>query len=312
MTQHAYFGGQFVPLAEAKISIMTHAFNYGTGCFEGIRAYWNQQREQLYFFRLKEHYERLRNSARIMQMKLPLDVAGLCDVTAELVRRHGYRQDVYIRPIAYKSSEVVGVRLHGLEDGFAIFTTPFGKYLDPEKGARCGVSAWRRVDDNAIPARAKITGIYINSAFAKSEAIANGYDEAIMLTHEGHVSEGSGENIFIVMGGALITPPPSDNILIGITRDTVIRIACEELGIATVERSIDRSELFVADECFMCGTAAEITPVIEVDRRLVGSGRIGPITARLQRAFFDVVRGDNPRYEHWLSPVYAASEVAKA
>lgn len=312
MTPYAYFGGRFVPLGEAKISIMTHAFNYGTGCFEGIRAYWNADRQELFVFRLREHYERLEKSSRILQIKLPQDVAGLRDITKELVRKNGYRQDCYIRPIAYKSSEVVGVRLHDLEDGFAIFTTPFGKYLDPEKGARCGTSAWRRVDDNAIPARAKITGIYVNSALAKSEAIANGYDEAIMLTHDGHVSEGSGENIFIVQNGTLITPAPSENILIGITRDTAIRIAQEELGVPTVERSIDRSELYTADECFMCGTAAEITPVIEVDRRPVGSGGIGPITSRLQKAFFAVAQARNPRYEDWCTPIYAASSVVPA
>jgi branched-chain amino acid aminotransferase len=286
------------------VSIMTHAFNYGTGCFEGIRAYWNEDKNQLYAFRLREHYQRLSNSARILQMKLPMDVAGLCDITLELVRRNDWKQDVYIRPICYKSSEIVGVRLHDLDDGFAIFTAYMGKYLDPEKGSRCCVSAWRRVDDNAIPARAKITGIYINSAFAKSDAVMNGYDEAIMLTNEGHVSEGSGENIFMVCGDTLVTPAPSENVLIGITRDTVIRIAREELGIPTIERQIDKSELYVADEVFMTGTAAEVTPIVEVDRRPVGDGRIGKTTARLQKAFFDIVRGRSPQHESWLTPVY--------
>lgn len=304
MSNYAYFQGNFVPLSEAKVGIMTHALNYGTGCFEGIRGYWNEADGQLYLFRLREHYERLARSARILGFTLPADVDALCEITLELLRRNDSRHDVYVRPLVYKSSEVVGVRMHNLEDGFCIFTTTMGKYIDAAGGARCCVSSWRRVDDNAIPARAKVTGIYINSALAKTEAQLNGYDEAIMLTHDGHVSEGSGENIFLVMDGALVTPSPSENILLGITRATAVQLARDEMGVATVERSVDRSELFVADECFMTGTAAEITPVVEVDRRRVGSGTIGPVTAELQERFFAVVRGQNPKYKGWCTPVF--------
>jgi branched-chain amino acid aminotransferase len=304
MTTYAYFQGDFVPLSEAKIGVMTHAFNYGTGCFEGIRGYWNDAEEQLYVFRLREHYERLEKSARILGFKLPGSVDHLCELTLELIRRNGSRHDVYVRPLVYKSSEVVGVRMHNLEDGFTIFTTTMGKYIDVSGGARCRTSSWRRVDDNAIPARAKVTGIYINSALAKTEAQLDGYDEAIMLTHDGHVSEGSGENLFLVADGGLLTPAASENILLGITRASVIQLAKNELGLATVERAVDRSELYCAAECFMTGTAAEITPVVEVDRRPVGTGKVGPIAARLQELFFTAVRGQNAKYLDWCTPVY--------
>lgn len=299
-----YFGGAFVPDEQAKIGVKTHAFNYGTGCFEGIRGYWNENDGQVYLFRLREHYERLHKSCRILGIGLDKSVEDLCELTLELVRQNGYREDVYIRPLAYKSSEIVGVRMHNLEDGLTIFTTPFGKYLPADNGCRCCTSSFRRVDDNAIPARAKVTGIYVNSAMAKTEAQLNGFDEAIMLSHEGHISEGSGENIFLVMDGKLITPAPSENILMGITRASVIDLAKNELGVETVERQVDRSELYVADECFMTGTAAEISPVVEVDRRPIGTGKVGPISNQLRSIFDDVVRGRVERYRAWCSPVY--------
>jgi len=212
-----YFEGGFRRYADARLGIMTHALHYGTGCFEGIRAYWSEERGRLLVFRLPEHYERMRNSARILRMDLPLTTDEICAITVELLRRNQYRQDVYVRPICYKASEEIGVRLHGLRDGFAIYTAPFGAYVDVDSGIRCMVSSWRRVDDNAAPARSKCTGIYINSALAKTEAMENGFDEAIMLTHDGHVCEGSAENIFMVRSGSFITPPESDNILEGIT-----------------------------------------------------------------------------------------------
>ena len=305
-TPYAYFQKQFVPLAEANVSVMTHAFNYGTAVFEGIRGNWNEEEKQPYLFRLADHYKRLRQSCRVIKIDLPYSVDELCDITAQLVEMCGYLEDVYVRPIAYKSSKAVGVRLHDLEDDFLIFLTPFGPYLDIEKGARCGTSSWRRIEDVCIPARAKINGIYVNSALAKTEAAENGYDEAIMLTEDGHVSEGSGENIFIVEGGRLITPPVWSNILVGITRDTAITLAREELGIETIERPIDRSELYLADECLMTGTAAHVTPVIEVDHRPVGDGKRGPITAELQRLYFDVVCGKNSKYAHWCTPCHIA------
>ena len=298
-----FFNGDFCRYRDARIGVMTHALHYGTGCFEGIRAYWSEKQGKLYSFRLPEHYERLRNSAKILHMSLPHSTGELCEITSELLRRNGYREDVYVRPLCYKSSEEVGVRLHNLQDGFLIYSTPFGAYVDIEKGIRCMVSTWRRVDDNVAPARAKCTGIYVNSALAKTEAIQSGFDEAIMLTHEGHVSEGSAENLFIVRGGTFITPPASENILEGITRATLMQLITEELGLDVVERSIDRSELYVADEMFLCGTGAQVSPVVEVDRRVIGDGEPGPLTSRLQTIYFDICKGLSPKYREWLTEV---------
>ena len=309
MPPYAFFRKQFMPLEEAKIGILTHALHYGTACFEGIRGNWNAEQEQVFVFRAKEHYERLHQGCRILKIKLPYTVEELCDFTVKLVEKSGYREDVYIRPLAYKSAERVGVRLHDIEDDFPILVVTLPAYLDAEKGVRCCTSSWRRVDDTMIPARGKITGIYVNSALAKSEAIERGFDEAILLSHDGHVAEGSGENIFIVLKDKLITPPSPDNILMGITRDTVMQLAKKELGIETIERSIDRSELYIADEAFFTGTAAHVTPIIEVDERPVGNGKTGKIARELQQIYFQVIQGKNPKYRDWCSPVY--SKVAK-
>ncbi len=306
MPPYAYLKNQFVPLEEAKIGVMTHAFLYGTGCFEGIRGNWNADERQIYLFRAREHYERLHQSSRLLKIKLKHSVQDLCNITTELIERGDFQQDIYVRPIAYKSSEIAGnLRLHELEDDLLVFVIPFGNYLDPNKGIHCQVSSWRRLDDNVLPSRAKITGGYVNSVLAKTEAIESGFDEAIMLTDDGHVSEGSGENVFLVQGGKLITPAVSDNILVGITRSSVMELAKNELGVETVERSIDRTELYLADECFLTGTAAHLTPVTRVDHRPVGSGQVGPITKKLQGLYFDVVRGKVKKYQGWCLPAYA-------
>ncbi|HET7082164.1 MAG TPA: branched-chain amino acid transaminase [Candidatus Limnocylindria bacterium] len=299
----AYFQGDFVPLADAKVSVMTHAFNYGTAVFEGVRCYWNAEQEQLYGLDLLAHFQRIHRSARLLRLELVPTAEELVSITVELLRRNAFREDAYIRPIVYKSSETIGVRLHNLETDLTIFAVPFGKYIDTEAGIRAQVSTWRRTDDNAIPARAKITGSYVNGAFAKSEAQMNGYDEALMLTQEGHVSEGSAENLFIVRDGILITPPGSDNILEGITRQHIITMA-GDMGILVKERSIDRTELYMADEVFLCGTGAQLAPVVEVDRRPIGTGKVGPITRRLHNLYFDAVRGSSDAYRDWLTPVY--------
>ncbi len=300
--RYAYFQKQIVPLAEAKIGVMTHAFNYGTAVFEGIRGNWNAEREQLYLFRVRDHFERLKRSCKIMQIGLPYTVDELADLVVQVVSKSNIHEDVYVRPMAYKSGEIVGVRLHDIPDDFLIFVTELGAYLDFTRGLHCCTSSWRRVDDLGIPARAKVTGIYANSALAKSEAILSGFDEAIMLTHDGHVSEGSGENIFLIQDGRLITPPPSDNILVGITAATVSQIAREELEIETVERQIDRSELYTADEVFLTGTAAHVSPVAMIDHRPIGNGDVGPVTAKLQERYFAIARGDDERYSHWVTP----------
>lgn len=301
--------GEFVPVENGMISVRTHAFAYGTGCFEGIRGYWNESEQQVYLFRLREHYERLLRSCAILQIALPYTVDQLIDITTELVQHNGQRQNIYLRPVAYKADQTIGVRLHGLRDDFIITSEPVGNYIDTN-GMSAGVSSWRRIDDNAIPARAKICGAYVNSAFAKSEAMQNGFDEAIMLTHEGHVSEGSAENIFLLIDGELVTPAPTENILLGITRDTVIELARRELGCVTRERQIDRTEIYVADEIFMCGTGAQIAPVISVDHRPVGNGRIGPISSAIQQLYNDVVRGLSADYRaQWCTPVYTHERV---
>lgn len=303
MANYAFFEGKFVPIEQARVSIMTHAFNYGTGCFEGIRAYWNEAQEQLYIFRMKEHYERMHRSARILHIQIPYSVEEMGEITVELLRREGYRQDVYIRPLAYKTDELIGVRLHDLHDAFAIFAVPFGRYLEKEEGARVCISSWRRIDDNAIPARAKITGAYINSALVKTEAVLNGFDEALVLTETGHISEGSAENFFMLRDGVLVTPPVTSNILEGITRATIIELARRELGLETVEREIDRSEIYIADEAFLCGTGVQIAAIVEVEHRPVGDGRIGPVVQRLRELYFSIVRGEEPKYHHWCTPV---------
>lgn len=305
MPSYAFFRKQFVPLAEAKIGILTHALHYGTACFEGIRGNWSDEQEQLFLFRAKDHYERMLKSCRILKINLPYSVDELCQLTIKVVEKSGYHEDVYIRPMAYKSSEAIGVRLHDLEDDFFIIVATLPAYLDIDKGVRCCTSSWRRVDDTMIPARGKITGIYVNSALAKTEANELGFDEAILLNHDGHVSEGSGENIFLVLEGKLVTPPSSDNILMGVTRDTVIKLALNELGIETVEMSVDRTELYLADEVFFTGTAAHITPILEIDHRPIGNRDIGKVTKELQRLYFDVIKGKNPKYVHWCTPAYS-------
>lgn len=304
MPKYAFFKGRIVPIEEAKVSIMTHGLNYGTGCFEGIRAYWNDGDQQLYVFRLREHYERMHRSGCILRIELAYSVDELCEITLELLRREGYREDAYIRPLAYKENEIIGVRLHDLTDAFAVFATPFGRYIEQEEGAHVCFSSWRRVDDNVAPARAKITGIYVNSALSKTDALLAGYDEALVLTHNGDVSEGSAENFFIVRNGKLITPPITSNILEGITRDTVITLAREELGIETVERPINRSEVYISDEAFFTGTGVQVAAITRVEHRPIGTGSIGPIVTRLREIYFDVVRGKQPRYRDWCTPVY--------
>ena len=304
---YAYFRGEIIPLADAKIGVMTHAFNYGTAVFEGIRGNWNEEEETTFLFRVREHYARLEQSCRILNLPFNEDIDNLIDITIEIAAKSGYREDIYIRPLVYASSEVLGVRLHGLETDVVVFVAPFGPYLDIEQGARCHTSTWRRVDDMGIPPRAKVTGIYVNSALAKTEAQLNGFDEAIVLNSDGHVSEGSGENIFIIRDGVLLTPPPSDNVLEGITAQTVKILAANELGIETIVRTIDRTELYIADEVFMTGTAAHVTPVVEVDRRSINGGVPGPITKQLVESYSNVIRGKNKNYEDWCLPVQVKS-----
>jgi branched-chain amino acid aminotransferase len=306
LQKYAYFQGKIVPLEQAKVSVMTHALNYGTGVFEGIRGYWNEKAEEIYIVQLRAHFERMQKNTRLMCIDLGMSVDELIDLTVELVAMHNFRQNVYIRPLAYKSSEQIGVSMEGVEDDITIYASPYGSYVDIDRGLAVCVSSWKRTDDNSIPGRAKVSGNYANTALIKNEAVLNGYDEAIVLNHQGQVVEGSAENIFLVRDGVLITPGNGEGILEGITRAIVMHLAKDEMGLNTVERSVNRSELYHADEVFLTGTGAQIAPVTSVDRRKVNDGRVGLISSHLQKLYFDVVKGNVPRYMDWLTPVYAA------
>ncbi|MDO8750770.1 MAG: branched-chain amino acid transaminase [Dehalococcoidia bacterium] len=300
----AFHKGQFMPLEQASIGIMTHAFHYGTAVFEGIRGNWNAEDEHTYIFRMREHYERLLAGCKVMRIRLPYSAQELCDITAQMVEMSGYTQDIYIRPIAYKSAERVAIlNLDPLASSFSVMAVPFGAYMDLEAAARCCTSSWRRMEDTMIPPYLKISGLYVNSILAKTEAVLAGFDEAILLNQHGYVSEGTGENLFMYRGGKLITPPVEDNALPGITRNTVTDIARNEFGLQVVERHIPRSEVYLADEVFLTGTAAHLTPVGSLDNHLIADGTMGPITRQLQTLYFDIVRGKVPKYIHWCTPV---------
>ncbi len=302
---YAFFDGKIVPMADAKISVMTHALNYGTAVFGGMRAYWNADEEQLYIFRPHEHFERLIQSASLIRIQLPYNADELTQILIDLLRTEGFHENAYIRPLAYKSTEMIGVRLHDVDDAFTMFAMPFGSYIDNEDGAHVCFSAWRRVEDNAIPARGKISGAYANGALIKSDAVMAGFDEALVLNENGHVGEASAANIFIVRKGVLITPPVYSNVLEGIVRRSVLELAREDLGIKVEEREIDRTEVYLADEIFLCGTGIQVAAVTRVEHRQIGTGAMGEITRAVRNRFFDVVSGRVNKFKHWLEPVYA-------
>ena len=304
-TPLAFFRGKQVPIEEAKINVMTHALHYGTAVFEGIRGNWNQAEQRMFIFRMREHYVRFLQGCQMLLLDIPYKADDLCDITIDLLKNSGYRQDIYIRPLAYKSEELVAnLRLQDLSSDFALIMVPFGAYLDTDGALNCCTSSWRRVDDTIIPPRVKISGHYVNSILAKTEATLAGFDEAIMLNVDGHISEGSGEIIVMIKGDTIITPPPQDNILEGITLETVLSVAQKDLNLPIVRRSIDRSELYIAEEVLMTGTAAHVTPVTEVDRVPVGSGKPGPISKKLQDTYFQIVTGELADYQDWLDPIY--------
>ncbi len=298
-----YFHGEFIPLDEAKVSILTQALHYGTAVFEGIRGYWDAETKEIYLFRLREHFERMKRNCKLLKIKVPLTVSEMCDIAAETIQRNRFSENVYVRPLAFKSARSIGVKL-GAEDDFFIVTVPFGDYLDTGHGLNVCTSSWRRTEDNAIPCRGKISGGYVNCALAADEARDAGYDEAVMLSESGHVSEGPGFNIFMVRNNRLITPSETENILEGITRDSVIRLAQDELHLPVEVRKIDRSELYVCDELFFCGTAAQIAPITSVDRRTVGTGEMGIITQELQRLYGAIVVNKFSKYSEWCTPAF--------
>lgn len=298
----AYLDGEFVPLAEAKISIAAHVVNYGTGVFEGIRAYWNAAAEQLYVFRSREHFERMTRSGHLLRIALPATPEELVETTRELLRRNGFRADVYVRPLAYKAGRVMKVALAGIRDGFALYAFPVGGYL-PVDGLKAAVTSWRRISDNAIPARGKVTGAYVNTALAVDEVNLRDAEEAIFLTADGHVSEGGGANLFIVRDGTLVTTPVTADILEGITRDCFMTLA-GEMGLRVVEREIDRTELYLASEVFFSGTGAQLAPCVAIDGRRIGDGRIGSVSKALGERYIAIARGDDPAYPEWRTAVY--------
>ena len=304
LPNYAFFNGRLVPYSAAKVGVLTHGLNYGTGVFGGIRAYWNQDLQQLFIFRPHDHFRRFLESAQLLRMSFSYTAAELTKALIDLLRQENYKTDAYIRPLAFYSDEIIGVRLHDLTPALAMVALPFGKYVEMDEGSHVTFSSWRRVDDNMVPARGKITGAYINSAFAKTDAQIAGFDEAIILNQDGHICEGSAENIFVLRNGVVLTPPITDNILEGITRQTVMTLLREKLGLQVVERSIDRSEVYLAQEIFFTGTGAQITAVNRVDYRAVGNGQMGPVPQKLREIFFNVVRGREEKYRHWCEPVY--------
>lgn len=308
LPKFAYFQDEIVPYQDAKVGVMTHALNYGTGAFGGLRGYWNAEQDQLFVFRPYDHFRRLLNSAKLIAAEVDHTPDSLLAVTLDLLRHEDYREDIYIRPLIYKADEMIGVKLHDLIDELTIMAIPFSRYVEHDEGAHVTFSSWRRIDDNAIPARGKLTGAYINSAFIKTDAVLGGFDEALVLTNDGHVSEGSAMNVFMVRDGILVTPPVTENILEGITRRTIMTLARDIMDLEVVERPIDRTEVYLAEEFFMTGTAAQVTAVTMVDHRPIGSGSMGPITAELRKVFDDVVRGRNQAYHHWIETVYVTEE----
>ncbi len=307
-TRFAFFKGEIVPIAQAQVSVMTHALNYGTGAFAGMRAYWNEDEAQQFIFRSYDHFRRLLQSASLLRMSIPYNEAQLTQILVDLLREEGFREHVYIRPLVYKSHEGIGVRLHDIDDDLTIFALPFGDYVKRD-GIHACFSAWRRVDDNAIPARGKITGAYANSALIKSDAILAGYDEALVLNNDGHISEASSANVFIVRDGVAYTPPYNANVLEGIVRRSIITLLQNEMGVDVVERNIDRTEVYLAEEAFVCGTAVEFAPITRVEHRPVGSGDIGPIARELGPLVRSVVTGRVEKYREWLTPVYTGERV---
>jgi branched-chain amino acid aminotransferase len=299
LPKHVFFEGKIVPFEEAKVSVATHAFNYGTGVFGGIRGYWNDDKKKIYVFRPYDHYRRLLNSGRMMNMHIPYDEESLIQLTLDLVRMEGWQTNIYIRPLIYKADLGIGVRLHDLRDELTIFSMPFKQYVKNDTDAHVTVSSWRRLDDNMIPARGKISGAYANSALIKTDAQRAGFDEALVLNQNGHISEGSAMNIFMVRDGVVVTPPVTDNILEGITRKTAMELAKNDLGLSVVERPIDRTEIYICDELFMTGSAAEIVAITKVDYRSVGKGEMGPVAGQLKEIFSGIARANNPKYAHW-------------
>jgi branched-chain amino acid aminotransferase len=301
-TAKIWMDGQFVNWDDAKVHVLSHGLHYGYGAFEGVRAYPTSKGPAI--FRLREHMQRLLNSAKILMLEVPFTLDELCDATVEVVRVNGMTNGAYIRPLVYLGYGEMGVNPLPAPVNVSIACWPWGAYLGDDghnNGVRMKISSWHRHDPNAMPTAAKGTGMYLNSGLAKVEALKAGYDEAILLGPDGRLSECSGENLFIVRNGVIVTPPPSEaGALAGITQDSIVTLA-NDLGYEVRFEAMVRTDLYLADEAFLTGTAAEVVPISSVDDRVVGNGKPGLITSQLQSNYFKIVRGELPAYERWLT-----------
>ena len=303
-SRYAYFCGKIVPIADAQISVTTHAFNYGTAAFAGLRGYWNADEAQLFLFRPLDHFERLLASAKFLMMRLPYTPQHLRDIAVALLQREGFRENIYLRPVVYKSAETLDIQLHDLQDDLTMFALPFGTHFKSAAPAHLGISSWRRIDDTMLPARGKISGAYVNSALIQSEAVLSGFDDAVVLTSGSRVAEASAANLFLVRNDQILTPPITDNILEGVMRRSVITLLRDELGLSVKEESLGRSDLHSADEVFLCGTGVQLAPVGKINHHLVGNGETGPVFTALLSLFENVIHGRNAKYRHWNAPVF--------
>lgn len=295
-----FFRDTFVPFSEASVSIASSPVLYGLSIYTVCSANWNKKHQKLYLFRLNDHYDRLLKSAKIMDFHSFVQewtYEKFRTTMLELLKLNSIQEDVLVRATVFIDELGAGTKIHGLKNSFAAYVYPMGEIL-PRSGANVCVSSWIRNADNAIPARAKVNGSYVNASLMKNEALLNGYDDAIAIDDHGHVSEGTVANVFIIRGGSLITPGSSTDILEGITRDSIIKIA-KMLQLPVIERSVDRSELYIADEIFMCGSSAKITPILSIDKRLIADGTIGKITEKIIKAYDDVLRGVTRKYNDW-------------
>ena len=301
--QLCFFRGGYIPLKDANVNIQTHALQYGTACIGGVRAYWNEEKKNLFLFRIEDHVTRLLRSTKTLMMKVPYSQKELIEISIQVLKKSNWKQNVYLRPMVYKSSDELTPVMHSIEDDFALYVIPLNDYMDVHKGLKACISSWQRISDHQIPARAKSSAGYLNSALAKSEAVINGYDEAIFLDIHNHVAEGSAENLFLVRDATLITPDVSSSILEGIVRKTVIQLA-HDLGIPVLERKVSRTELYSCDEAFFVGSGVQVAWIQSVDSREIGDGSQGPLTKKIQDRFFQIVQGNDENYAKWLTPIY--------
>ncbi|MDE1728705.1 MAG: branched-chain amino acid transaminase [Thaumarchaeota archaeon] len=296
-----WFDGKIVKNEDAKVPVMTHAIHYGTSVFEGLRGYWNSK--NLNIFRLQDHIKRFRNSGKVYSISLRFTDKEIANAIIQICKKNNVKESCYIRPFYFVGKH--GINLHVTEKTpthAVIVMFPFGELFN-KNGIKIGTSSWRRIHDISTPPLAKMGGNYLNSILATQESKRNGYDEAILLDHLGNISEAPGENIFVVRDGKLLTPPPSSSALEGITKDSVVKIA-EDLGYQIIEREIPRTEIYFADEVFLTGTAAEITPVISVDNKMIGDGKVGKITRDIRKIYSDITMGKNKKYSKWITSVY--------